>query len=880
MNRDAEKIFELAPKQIKSIDLSNCNLTEFPNKIFEFSKIEKIDLRNNKISEIPNSILGLKKLKELLLEGNPILNIPPEILNIGMESIKNYLNVLSTYEEIQVFEAKVIIVGAGGVGKTSLVNRLVNDSYPQDVNLTEGINVFYWKLVNNRGKGNETININIWDFGGQEIYHETHQFFLSKKSLYIFVWQARSDDDLINFDYWLNIISLLGDNSPIIIVQNKIDERDKKIDENSLKEKFPNIVGFHNTSVRNGQGIRELREFIIDKIHDLPLFGYSLPKNWKTIRDHIEHLKIDFISYDTYLQICLDHNISSDQAISLSNLLQDSGQLIHYANDPILREIVILNPVWLTNVIYKVLDSRKAIENNGILEIGEIKKLWHKYDTGLHKYFFSLLQKFDLLILIDIDKCIIPQLLTLIEPQFEWDYKNNVRFEYHYDFMPSGIIQKVIIKMYEYVDGNVIWKNGGVFKLKNAKALIISKPFERKIQIFISGEPSFELLSIIKKNLEYINSTFNNLHIRILVPCICENCLKTSYPYMYELSVLQKFLDKGKSEIFCANGYITVSIQELLRSFNFYRLEDKNNVEIKKEEEPFAFEWDDENNLNLEYHHNFSNIEVLERFKDRLSNIIEQERKWSDGMILYRENNRALIENDILKNILKVSIHGNDNLEFLSVLRYEFEHVYKNYFTDKYKELIKCTCKECQEETDPYYFDFSFLRRRKNKGKIFVTCPKSAEDVQLNELLGLCSQGIADTSGHNTTIEKVFINNSDRIQIGDTNKSIKNMKNKKIINKGGQNIFADRIEGSTFNYKVAENKLQKLIKQHSQSKNEEEELINDLNVFEDQNIPVERKLTAKEKIETFLYKHSATIGESLVASALYDLGKMYFLGTT
>ena len=49
-----------------------------------------------------------------------------------------------------------------------------------------------------------------WDFGGQEIYHATHQFFLTKRSLYLFVWEARKEEESRHFDYWLNVIKLLG----------------------------------------------------------------------------------------------------------------------------------------------------------------------------------------------------------------------------------------------------------------------------------------------------------------------------------------------------------------------------------------------------------------------------------------------------------------------------------------------------------------------------------------------------------------------------------------------------------------------------------------------------------------------------------------------
>ena len=79
-------------------------------------------------------------------------------------------------------EAKLILVGYGAVGKTSLVNRLVHQTFDAGETKTEGIQITDWPLCL---KGNEDVKLNVWDFGGQEIMHSTHQFFLTERSLYL-----------------------------------------------------------------------------------------------------------------------------------------------------------------------------------------------------------------------------------------------------------------------------------------------------------------------------------------------------------------------------------------------------------------------------------------------------------------------------------------------------------------------------------------------------------------------------------------------------------------------------------------------------------------------------------------------------------------------
>ena len=238
------------------LDLSFNELNYLPTSIGKLRKLKRLNLSENKISSLPKEFENLTSLEFLDFDGNPIERVPVEISSQGVSGIINYY--LSLGNNVQLFEAKLLIVGQGNVGKTYLMNRLVHDSIPE-TNTTEGIDIKTWKI---KTHSSPDFRVNIWDFGGQEIYHSTHQFFLTNRSLYLLVWEARTDQHLISFDYWLNVIRLLSNNSPVIIVLNKIDERISNIDEKSLKAKFKNIVSFHQVSASSGQNI----DLLITKI--------------------------------------------------------------------------------------------------------------------------------------------------------------------------------------------------------------------------------------------------------------------------------------------------------------------------------------------------------------------------------------------------------------------------------------------------------------------------------------------------------------------------------------------------------------------------------------------------------------------------------------
>ena len=213
---------------LQSLDLRNNSLSAIPDSITTLTNLQILNLSANSLSAIPNSITRLQKLTRLNLYGNPITEPPLEVANEGIEAIRQYFKQIETEGVDYLYEAKLLIVGEGGAGKTSLANKIINPDYELcEEDSTKGIEVLHWSF--DRTDGNQ-FNVNIWDFGGQEIYHSTHQYFLTKRSLYLLVADTRKEDT--DFYYWLNVIELLSDNSPILIIKNEKQDRQREINVN------------------------------------------------------------------------------------------------------------------------------------------------------------------------------------------------------------------------------------------------------------------------------------------------------------------------------------------------------------------------------------------------------------------------------------------------------------------------------------------------------------------------------------------------------------------------------------------------------------------------------------------------------------------------
>jgi internalin A len=180
-------------KSLEKIDLSRNNFMYIQNILFEMTNLKKIDFGNyrgdigeskpfNSIKNIPDELLKLDQLEVLDLFENPIENVPAEILREGIKAIKNYIRsrVEADTEEF-LYEAKMVMVGRGNVGKTVLTKKLTDPNYVlSQSKTTHGIavlkNPFLFPVKS--FENDYDFKFNIWDFGGQEKYDATHQLFI------------------------------------------------------------------------------------------------------------------------------------------------------------------------------------------------------------------------------------------------------------------------------------------------------------------------------------------------------------------------------------------------------------------------------------------------------------------------------------------------------------------------------------------------------------------------------------------------------------------------------------------------------------------------------------------------------------------------------
>lgn len=532
-------------KKLEKISVAHNKLRLIPLEVGRLPKLEAFYANDNQIEMLPIDIRNLKNLFRLNLTDNP-LPIPPEILNKTNEpqAILNYyfsLPIASRLPQEEISsqlhwgvskvakplnEIKLIIIGQGAVGKTSIVSRLSKNIFDSHQKKTEGISIDYLNVDNQPEPKNpkSKIRLNVWDFGGQEIMHATHQFFLTKRSLYLLVLDSRLTQEENRVEYWLKIIQSFGGESPVLIVGNKIDQHPLDIDRTGLQKKYPNIVGILETSAATGAGIEILKVAITEQVNNIPHVRDLMPETWFTVKTKLEELgkQSNFITHDKYLDLCAENEVGDETSQrTLIGFLHDLGVVLHFQDDPRLEALGILNPQWVTNGVYKILNSHVLFQNKGVLTVSMLDKILNlpEYPRGKRLFIVDMMKKFELCYDIEADKTfLVPDLLPKDQP--ELNFIGIPAFEYAYPVLPSSVITRFIVRMNQHTCDGCVWRTGVLLKIGENTALVKADIEDRKITIAIDGvkHTRRDALSAIRYQLDEIHGSIKGLEAQKRVP--------------------------------------------------------------------------------------------------------------------------------------------------------------------------------------------------------------------------------------------------------------------------------------------------------------------------------------------------------------------------
>lgn len=492
------QISELLPlsmlTELCSLDCSY-NLISELSPLSGLSTLASLNCSNNQISDLSSlyNLIIIEQLRELYIYNNPIYGVPSGILgkNCAISLLNYWLDIARGSEQHN--QLKVQLIGNGHVGKTTLVDALEKRQKPDEsFESTHGIILKNIQLT--LEEEGAPVTLQLWDFGGQEIYHSTHRLFLSDDCLYLLLWaeetEEHPDETRHPVSYWLESIHDLGANSPVILIKNQIDRADRLPERPpELTDDLPGVQQIHQAvkiSAFKYLKMNALRGAIQDVISELKhKVCLILPRSWLQVEAALETLKVEekqkTIPFAHFKQLCIKAGVNDPKW--LAGYLNKTGVLFY--REGAFQNQIILDQNWAIEAIYKLFDPKKyqplVKQMQGTFKGVFTNMFWPEADEVEREIYLDFMRNCGICYEpnrqrntpFDEREFVIPALLpencSAVSAWQKTD--SDWQLEIKYTFLHRSIIDRIIMRIGEAYSGTA-WRNGIFCNTENGQLLL------------------------------------------------------------------------------------------------------------------------------------------------------------------------------------------------------------------------------------------------------------------------------------------------------------------------------------------------------------------------------------------------------------------------
>ena len=558
-----EKLDVSALTKLKSFGIGSNGKTlqQLPG-LEELTELETLLIHDAAIREIPEAVRGMKHLYRLRLESLSLDTLPDWLPELGLP-LRTYYGAkgiifgdvqvkdvdMSIFKQPQevilrwfaerkqgttvpLSEVKVVFLGDGEAGKTHTIARLLGDGAKPtaeafDGKATPGI-VIQNKEYELDGK---KIQVHFWDFGGQEILHSMHRMFLTERTLYVVIINARDDTQDDRARYWLHNIKSFAGTAPVLLVLNKIDQNpNASIDTPNLRKMYgglQEVVRMSALEDSKDQFNATFTEALLRQVQALGTLGTLWPKSWLKLKTGLENMKTNYIHGVDYEALCESCGVEQNRE-ELLHWFNDLGVSFCYEGSDKLEDYVILKPEWLTNAIYIILFNKCPDTENGIIPLKAINRMLRAsrkgetdeirrvlkdvfYDPIETDYVMDVIRKFRLSYEVRKDAEFIPVLCQRESMAVAEEYEDDsdaLEFRMDYEYLPDNVIHRLMVEMRQDLDTRNVWRTGARFVQQGTGLSAVVKSDGDVLRIFVRSESANHrpntYLHIIKGNIDRI----------------------------------------------------------------------------------------------------------------------------------------------------------------------------------------------------------------------------------------------------------------------------------------------------------------------------------------------------------------------------------------
>ena len=531
-------------RELKWIYLDGNPIDSLENTRFPPSALI-LSLENLPIRRIPDHIRGLNQLMSLHLSGLNLEELPDWLPDLNLDFYRSGYGSgitlsrttvkhidMSVFDQSQdvilrwfrerknttdkgapLNEVKVVFLGDGEAGKSHCIARLLKGGEtltPEEIpaDSTPGI------VIKDQSYpiGDRDVQVHFWDFGGQEILHSMHRMFLTERTLYVILINARDDTQDDRARYWLHNVKSFAGTAPVLLVLNKMDQNpNASVNETDLRAIYPGLTevvklsAMYDDPETFNTRFTEAMKRQIGKMDNL---GFFFPASWTEAKRRLLDMTENYIKGSDYTAICDESGVTDEGDLrrSLLNWFNDLGVSICYGGNARLRDYVILRPNWITNAVYAILFNKHPDTRNGIISHEAIFEMIQpsgdgpdpyrrtnsaeRYTQAEIDYILGVTRKFRLSFQVDGEREFIPMLCQRESLPIAAEYAANLdalEFRMTFDYLPSNVLHRLMVELRQDLDTSRVWRTGAHFEQKSSGLSALVKTGGNVLQIYVRG---------------------------------------------------------------------------------------------------------------------------------------------------------------------------------------------------------------------------------------------------------------------------------------------------------------------------------------------------------------------------------------------------------
>lgn len=528
--------------KLKKLRISSTPIESLPDSMRRLSNLEWLYVEDMTLIELPPFVLDYNlnfissyhgypyNLKGIFIDGLALKDQPIEIFRRSRELIIEYYKSTKAEATSPINECKVVFLGDGGAGKSLIIERLMNDGKINSDfkgESTPGICISSKKYL----IGDEEIELHFWDFGGQEIMHSMHRLFLTNRTLYVVVSNARDNKANEQAWYWIRNIKSFANNAPVLLLVNQKDQNPSaNVNENGLRKEYAELKEVRIVSALKDskeEFDRDIRDVICQIVSGMETVRAPFPRPWLALMDDLQDMQEDYITSEAFYTKCSNNNVDSKPDIldQIIGWYQDLGVCFYSKANLYAERYMVLKPRWLLNAIYILAFNGRKYAQNGIIREKDlfalvckpgdaVKKVWSdiEYRPDEIQYIVYVLMNYELIYRLDYERFFVPMLCDDNEPR-KMDFVDSeeaFHVSYEYMYLPENVLHLLMVRHGYELNTDMVWRTGAVFERRQLGWSSLVRIKENCLDIYAKSDdqnvhPVNSYLDIMRESIGKVN---------------------------------------------------------------------------------------------------------------------------------------------------------------------------------------------------------------------------------------------------------------------------------------------------------------------------------------------------------------------------------------